>query len=317
MEQTNSRPGDAVPGDAVPGGWVDRWLPAPLRPWARLMRLDRPVGVWLLLWPCWWSTMLAVTDTGLRPWSPELLPVLLAFGVGALVMRGAGCAVNDIWDRDIDARVARTAGRPIASGAIGVPGAIVLVIALGLVGLAILLTFTSRTIVVAVLSLPLVLLYPLAKRVTHWPQAVLGIVFNWGALLGWPAVTGQYPGWPALMLYLGCVCWTLGYDTIYAHMDRADDTAAGVKSSALALGDRTKPFLSVIYAAALTFWAVAGHACDLHWPFFAGLALAATHFAWQLTRLDIDNPANCLRIFRSNVQFGWIMFGAVITGQFG
>jgi 4-hydroxybenzoate polyprenyltransferase len=317
MEPTRSRAGDTIPGDAVPDGWVDRWLPRPLRPWARLMRLDRPVGAWLLLWPCWWSTMLAVTDTGLHTWSPEILLILLAFGAGALVMRGAGCAVNDIWDRDIDARVARTAGRPIASGAIGVPGAVALVIVLGLIGLAILVSFTPRTLVVAVLSLPLVVLYPLAKRVTHWPQAVLGIVFNWGALLGWPAVTGQYPGWPALLLYAGCFCWTLGYDTIYAHMDRADDTAAGVKSSALALGERTKPFLCVIYTAALAFWAVAGFLCDLGRYFHLGLAAAGAHFAWQIVRLDTDDAANCLRTFKSNIRFGWIVFAAIIAGQLG
>ncbi len=312
MEPTTSRP-----ADAVPGGWVDRSLPARLRPWARLMRLDRPVGAWLLLWPCWWSTMLAVTDTGLRPWSPEILLILLAFGAGALVMRGAGCAVNDIWDRDIDARVARTAGRPIASGAIGVPGAVALVIVLGLIGLAILLSFTPRTVIVAVLSLPLVVLYPLAKRVTHWPQAVLGIVFNWGALLGWPAVTGQYPGWPALLLYLGCFCWTLGYDTIYAHMDRAYDTTAGVKSSALALGAGTKPFLCAVYGGALALWSFAGVLCDLEPLFYAGLALAGVHFTWQIARLDINDPATCLRLFRSNIRFGWIVFAAIIAGQPG
>ena len=317
MEPTTSRAGDTIPGDAVPGGWVDRWLPAFLRPWARLMRLDRPVGAWLLLWPCWWSTALAVTDTGMRPWKPEILPILLAFAAGALVMRAAGCAVNDIWDKDIDAKVARTAGRPIASGAISVPAAIALVIVLGLIGLAILVSFTPRTIIVAVLSLPLVVLYPLAKRVTHWPQAVLGVVFNWGALLGWPAVTGQYPGWPALLLYLGCFCWTLGYDTIYAHMDRSDDVVAGVKSSALALGRRTKPFLIAIFGAALGFWAAAGHASDLHWPFYAGFALAAVHFAWQTARLDIDDPANCLRLFKSNIRFGWIVFAAIMAGQLG
>ncbi|MGE0667309.1 MAG: 4-hydroxybenzoate octaprenyltransferase [Sphingomonadales bacterium] len=312
MEPTTPRP-----ADADPGGWVDRRLPARLRPWARLMRLDRPVGTWLLLWPCWWSTVLAVTDTGSRPWDPEILLILLAFAAGALVMRGAGCAVNDIWDRNIDAKVARTAGRPIASGAISVHGAVMLVIVLGGIGLAILVSFTPRTIVVAALSLPLVVLYPLAKRVTHWPQAVLGVVFNWGALLGWPAVTGHYPGWPALLLYLGCFCWTLGYDTIYAHMDRADDTAAGVKSSALALGDRTRPFLWAVYGSAIAFWALSGWLCGLSPLFHAGLALAGAHFAWQIIRLDIDDPANCLRLFRSNIRFGWIVFAAIIAGQSG
>lgn len=312
MEPTTLRP-----ADAVPDGWVDRWLPLALRPWARLMRLDRPVGTWLLLWPCWWSTVLAAAATGTNPWEPRILLLLAAFAAGALVMRGAGCAVNDIWDRDIDSRVARTAGRPIASGAISVIGALALVVVLGLIGLAVLLSFNTPTIFMAIASLPLVVLYPLAKRVTHWPQAVLGIVFNWGALLGWPAVTGDYPGWPAAALYAGCICWTLGYDTIYAHMDRADDTAAGVKSSALALGAGTKPFLWIIYGAALAFWAAAGWQSGLGLYFHLVLALAAVHFAWQITRLDINAPANCLRLFKSNISFGWIVFTAIIAGQLG
>jgi 4-hydroxybenzoate polyprenyltransferase len=312
MEPTTLRP-----ADAVPDGWVDRWLPLALRPWARLMRLDRPVGAWLLLWPCWWSTMLAAHAAGIRPCDTNVLLILAAFAAGALVMRGAGCAVNDIWDRDIDSRVARTAGRPIASGAISVAGALGLVVALGLIGLAVLLSFNRPTIIMAIASLPLVVLYPLAKRVIHWPQAVLGIVFNWGALLGWPAITGSYPGWPAAALYAGCMCWTLGYDTIYAHMDRADDTAAGVKSSALALGSRTKPFLWMIYAVALALWSTAGWLSGMGPYFHVILALAATHFVWQITRLDIDDPANCLRLFKSNISFGWIVFTAIIAGQLG
>ncbi len=311
------RPTRERPADAVPDGWVDRHLPAPLRPWARLMRLDRPVGAWLLLWPCWWSTAMAAAAPGPRPWDMQVLAILAAFAAGALVMRAAGCAVNDIWDRHIDARVARTAGRPIASGAIGVPGAVLAVAVLGLIGLAILLTFNERTMIVAVASLPLVVLYPLAKRVTYWPQAVLGIVFNWGALLGWPAVNGEYPGWPALALHAGCFLWTLGYDTIYAHMDRADDVAAGVKSSALALGGRTRPFLWAVYGGAVALWALAGALAPLGPLFHAGLALAAGHFVWQIRSLDIDDPANCLRLFRSNIGFGWIVFAAIIVGQLG
>ncbi|MEN3951009.1 4-hydroxybenzoate octaprenyltransferase [Iodidimonas sp. SYSU 1G8] len=310
-------PATARPADAVPDGWVDRWLPADLRPWARLMRLDRPVGAWLLLWPCWWSTVLAAGAAEVRPWDMRVLAPLAAFAAGALVMRAAGCAVNDIWDRDIDGKVARTAGRPIASGAISVTGALTLVAALGLLGLAILLSFNAPTIVVAIASLPLVVLYPLAKRVTHWPQAVLGIVFNWGALLGWTAVTGDYPGWPAAALYAGCFFWTLGYDTIYAHQDREDDIKAGVRSSALALGCNTAPALAVFYGLAVLSWGSAGWLTGAGPVFYAGLALAAAHFAWQIRRLDIDDPANCLGLFRSNIRFGWIVFAAIMAGQLG
>jgi 4-hydroxybenzoate polyprenyltransferase len=303
------------PADAIPGGWVDRWLPPRLQPWARLMRLDRPVGTWLLLWPCWWSAMLAAGATGRPPWDPALLGTLAAFAAGALTMRSAGCAVNDIWDRKIDARVARTAGRPLASGAITVRGALALVTALGAIGLAILLTFNQPSIVVAIASLPLVVLYPLAKRVTDWPQAVLGVVFNWGALVGWTAVTGAWPGAAALALHAGCFCWTVGYDTIYAHMDRADDVRAGVRSSALALGRRTRPFLAAVYALAVLGWAAAGWLAGAGPLLYLGLVGAAAHLAWQVRRLDIDDPALCLRLFRANISFGWIVFAAIMAGH--
>jgi 4-hydroxybenzoate polyprenyltransferase len=281
------------------------------------MRLDRPVGAWLLLWPCWWGTVLAARPAGIAPWDMPVLAPLALFAVGALVMRGAGCAVNDIWDRDVDARVARTAGRPVASGAVSVAGALALVAALGLIGLAVLLAFNRPTMITAICSLPLVVLYPLAKRVTDWPQAVLGIVFNWGALLGWTQVTGHYPAWPALALYAGGFFWTLGYDTIYAHMDRGDDVQAGVRSSALALGARTRPFLAVFYGAALALWAAAGALAGLGAPFYAVLLAAALHLGWQVHALDIDDPANCLRLFKSNIRFGWLVFAAIIAGHWG
>ncbi|MBI1182350.1 MAG: 4-hydroxybenzoate octaprenyltransferase [Alphaproteobacteria bacterium] len=310
-------PSRARPADAVPDSWVDRWLPEGLTPWARLMRLDRPVGAWLLLWPCWWSTMLAAHVAGLQPWDGRVLLALVAFGTGALVMRAAGCTINDIWDRRIDARVARTAGRPVASGAVSVPGALALLAVLGLVGLGILLSFNRPTVITAVASLPLVVLYPLAKRVTYWPQVVLGTVFNWGALLGWTAITGHYPGAQALLLYAGCFCWTLGYDTIYAHMDREDDVKAGVKSSALALGERTRPFLWIVYSLALLLWGLSAMAGGLGLLFWLGLIGASIHFAWQIARFDMHDPATCLRLFRSNIRFGWILFAAIIAGHWG
>ncbi|MFN3232388.1 MAG: 4-hydroxybenzoate octaprenyltransferase [Alphaproteobacteria bacterium] len=304
------------PADAVPDGWVDRRLPEGLRPWARLMRLDRPVGVWLLLWPCWWSVMLAGAATDRAPWDPFICKVLLAFAAGAIVMRGAGCIVNDLWDRQIDARVERTAGRPIASGVISPLAAIGFLFVLGLLGLAILLWFNQWTIMIALASVPLILLYPLAKRVTYWPQIVLGIVFNWGALLGWTALFDAPPAIPAILLYLGCFFWTLGYDTIYAHQDRADDVEAGVKSSALALKGRTKPFLRLCFCLMVALVGLSGWLLSLGPAFFAGMIGVALHFAWQLSKLDIDDPAVCLRLFKSNVDVGWLVFVALIGGYF-
>lgn len=334
---------DAIPADAVPNGWVDRFLPQRLRPWARLMRLDRPVGVWLLLWPCWWGLMLSVPHRWVPSYllTPEgqghlqtIAQYLIFFGIGALVMRAAGCIVNDLWDRRIDARVARTAARPIASGAISPAGALIMLVLLGVIGLAVLIQFATSTVMLGILALPLVVLYPLAKRVTHWPQLVLGIVFNWGALMGWTALHGAWdttqmeflgwttwaafqqlwPVWPAFALYAGCILWTLGYDTIYAHQDREDDVKAGVKSSALALGDRTIPFLYAVYGGAICFWALAGWGAYLSVYFYIGLLFAGLHFRWQIRSLDINDPAKCLAIFKSNIWFGWIMLFAILAG---
>ena len=341
-KMTTSSP-DIRPTDANPNGWVDKVLPASWRPWARLMRLDRPVGVWLLLWPCWWSLMLflpmrTVPSYVFKPDGQHYLvnigTYMILFAIGAMLLRAAGCIINDLWDRDIDAKVARTAGRPIASGAISVRAAMVVLIILSVLGLVILSQFPLTTMILAFLSVPLIIIYPLAKRFTYWPQIVLGIVFNWGALLGWTALHGGWDtqqmeilGWtswagfvqiwpaaPAVLLYAGCIFWTLGYDTIYAHQDKADDVTAGVKSSALALGENTSRFLWVVYSAALLFWGIAGWLAFLSWPFYVGLALAGCHFIWQITRLDIDNPALCLRIFKSNIWFGGIMFVAITAG---
>ena len=287
--------------------WVDRLAPAAARPYLRLARADRPIGTWLLLWPCWWSVALASDG-----W-PD--PVLLAlFAVGALVMRGAGCTVNDIVDRDIDARVARTAARPIPAGEITVRQAFVFLAVLLLVGLAVLLQFNRFAVALGAASLLLVAVYPFMKRVTDWPQAFLGLTFNWGALLGWAAVRGTLDA-PAVALYAAGLMWTLGYDTIYAHQDKEDDAIVGVRSTARLFGDRTRPWLLGFYAATIGGTVAAGVLAGLAWPFFAVVALAAGHLLWQALTVDIGRPADCLAKFRSNRDYGLIVFVALIAGQ--
>ena len=293
--------------DIAAGDWVDRRAPARLRPYLRLARIDRPIGIWLLMFPCWWSTALASNS-----WPDPSL--LLLFALGATVMRGAGCTVNDIVDRNFDARVARTATRPIPSGAVSVRQALAFAAALCLAGLLVLLQFNTFTIAVGASSLLLVALYPFAKRVTDWPQAVLGLTFNWGALVGWAAVRGDL-GWPAMALYAAGIAWTLGYDTIYAHQDKEDDLIVGVRSSALRLGDATKPWLCGFYAAALALLGLAGHLAGLGWPFLPALAAVAAHFAWQILRLDLDDPKRCLALFKSNAQAGLLIFIAIALGR--
>jgi 4-hydroxybenzoate polyprenyltransferase len=293
--------------DIAVGGWLDRYAPAPVRPYARLMRLDRPIGTWLLLWPCWWSLALAA------PGWPD--PWLMAlFAVGALVMRGAGCTVNDIADRDIDGRVARTATRPLPSGAVSLTQALVLLGVLLALGLAILVQLGIVAIWLGVAALPLIGLYPFMKRITWWPQAWLGLTFNWGALIGWAAVTGTV-GAPPLALYAAGIAWTLGYDTIYAHQDKEDDALIGVKSSARRLGEATRPWLYAFYAIAVALIGVAGWLAGLAWPFYLGLGLAAAQLAWQAARVDIDAPADCLATFKSNKWLGLIVFAAIVAGR--
>ena len=293
--------------DIAVGGWLDRYAPAPVRPYARLMRLDRPIGTWLLLWPCWWSLALAA------PGWPD--PWLMAlFAVGALVMRGAGCTVNDIADRDIDGRVARTATRPLPSGDVSLTQALVLLGVLLALGLAILVQLGIVAIWLGVTALPLIGLYPFMKRITWWPQAWLGLTFNWGALIGWAAVTGTV-GAPPLALYAAGIAWTLGYDTIYAHQDKEDDALIGVKSSARRLGEATRPWLYAFYAVAVALIGVAGWLAGLAWPFYLGLGLAAAQLAWQAARVDIDAPADCLATFKSNKWLGLIVFAAIVAGR--
>ncbi len=288
--------------------WSFRMAPAALHPYLGLARVDRPIGTWLLLFPCWWSLSLAAAGSGALPPATELV----LFAIGALVMRGAGCTYNDIVDREIDAKVARTASRPIPSGRVSVRQAIVF---LGLqlaVGLAVLLQFNGFTIALGIAALALILVYPFMKRITYWPQAWLGLTFNWGALLGWSAVTGGL-AWPALLLYGAGIAWTLGYDTVYAHQDKEDDALIGVKSTALKLGAETRPWLAGFYALATALFLAAGLSAGLGWPYLVGVALVAVHFAWQVKRLDSDDPANCLAIFRSNRLVGWILLGGVLA----
>src|SRR5215471_4261394 len=247
------------PTDIHVGDWVDRWLPRWAEPYARLARLDRPIGTWLLLFPGWWGIALA-SPRWPDPW------LMLLFALGAVVMRGAGCTLNDIADRDYDGKVARTRLRPIPSGRVSVRQAILFMHVQLAIGAAVLLSLNQASIRLGIAVLALIVTYPYMKRVTYWPQLFLGLNFNWGALTGELA-------WPPLLLYLGGICWTLGYDTIYAHQDKEDDARIGVKSAALALGDRTRPFLFAFYAAAAALWMGAGLASNLGWAFFLGLAI--------------------------------------------
>ncbi|MCC7427183.1 MAG: 4-hydroxybenzoate octaprenyltransferase [Alphaproteobacteria bacterium] len=292
--------------DIVAGGWVAR-LPAAWRPYALLARLDRPIGSWLLFLPGLWGIALAGA-----PWPSPLLVAL--FAIGAVVMRGAGCTINDLWDRDIDRAVARTRTRPLASGAVSVRQAILFLTAQLFVGLLILVQLNLFAIALGAASLALVVVYPLMKRITWWPQAFLGLTFNWGALLGFAAATGTL-GAPALLLYAAGFFWTLGYDTIYAHQDREDDALVGVHSTARLFGGQTRPFLVACYAATIALLAAAGTLAGLGTAFYAMLALPALHFAWQVARLDIDDARRCLGLFKSNREAGLLVGAAILAGR--
>ena len=289
------------------GNWVDRLAPAWARPYLRLARLDRPIGSWLLLMPCWWSVGLAAVGAreGVNLWH------LVLFFVGAFAMRGAGCTWNDIVDRDLDARVERTRSRPIPSGQVTVAAAAAFLALQALVGLAVLLQFNRFTIYVGLASLTVVAVYPFMKRITYWPQIVLGLAFSWGALMGWPATFAQLDP-PALLLYAGAISWVIGYDTIYAHQDREDDALIGIKSTALLFRERTKPMLALFYALAVALIALAGFSAGAGLIFALGLLAFALHLAWQIARLDVDNPINCLAVFKSNRDAGLILFAGLV-----
>ncbi|HVZ03458.1 4-hydroxybenzoate octaprenyltransferase [Hyphomicrobium sp.] len=295
--------------DASPSNWVDRWAPIAWRPYLRLGRFDRPIGAWLLLFPCWWSQSLAQVA------SREPFPnfrYLLLFAVGAFAMRASGCAYNDYIDRHIDARVRRTASRPIPSGQVTPEAALAFTAIMALVGLAVLLQFNWFTIWLSISSLLIVAIYPFAKRVTPYPQLVLGLAFNWGALVGWTAIKGSLD-WPAVALYAGCVLWTVGYDTIYAHQDKEDDALLGIGSTALHFGDDTISFVGAVYGLAGILWLTAGALAGAHLVFFLSVTLVFLQMSWQVATLDIRDPANCLRRFRSNRDVGLAVFLGLIV----
>jgi 4-hydroxybenzoate polyprenyltransferase len=280
-------------------------LPPAVRPFASMMRLDRPIGAWLLFWPAAWSVALA--GMGPRGWG-----LILWFALGAWAMRSAGCVYNDIIDRDLDRRVERTRLRPLASGAASVRSAWILLVALSLVGLVVLLQLNALAQLLALGSLAPVAAYPFMKRITWWPQAWLGLVFSWGALVGWPAVAGEI-GWTDLLLYAGSVAWVVGYDTIYALQDREDDALVGVKSSALALGPRVKLGILVAYLAALLLWAVAIWRVRPDLLALLALLPMALHLSWQVIDLRTDDGADALAKFRANRFAGLLMFLACLV----
>ena len=308
VRQLERKPGSRSDrSDIRHGDWVERYLPPWVRPYARLARLDRPIGTWLLLFPGWWGIALASTH-----WPDPVL--LILFAVGAVAMRGAGCTLNDIADRHYDAQVARTRPRPLPSGAVTVRHALLFLLLQLTAGAAVLFSLNRTSIVLGFAVLGLIGTYPFMKRVTHWPQLFLGLNFNWGALVGWTAVTGAI-GAPSVLLYLGGVFWTLGYDTIYAHQDKEDDLRIGVKSSAIALGSHTRPWLFAFFAVAVASWAATGLVARLGIPFWAGLAGSALQLAWQARRVAVDDPADCLAKFGSNRAVGWLMLGGILAGH--
>jgi 4-hydroxybenzoate polyprenyltransferase len=301
MSETTGRVADAT------GNWVDSLAPVSSRPYLRLARLDRPIGSWLLLMPCWWSVGLAGMH---HDRFPSAWHIVLFF-VGAFAMRGAGCTWNDLVDRDLDEKVERTRSRPIPSKQVTVAQATLFMLAQALVGLLVLIQFNRFTVITGFASLLVVVIYPFMKRITYWPQIFLGLAFSWGALMGWPAAFGRLD-WPPLILYAGSICWVIGYDTIYAHQDREDDLMVGIKSTALLFGEQTPTMLASFYVAAVVLISAAGLMAGGGLTFTIGLIAFSAHLAWQVTRIDIDDPAHCLVLFKSNRDAGLILFGAML-----
>lgn len=288
--------------------WVARNLPVFMQPYARLMRLDRPVGTWLLLLPCWWGVALAA------PQAPNLW-LMLIFAAGSIVMRGAGCVVNDLYDRDLDKQVERTASRPLASGQVQPWQAVILLIALLSIGLGILFLLNRQAIFIGASSLLLVFTYPLMKRITWWPQLFLGFTFNWGILVGWVAVTGHIAA-PTLWLYAAGIFWTLAYDTIYAHQDKKDDERVGVKSTARLFGKSSKKWVALFYLLAIFLVMVAGYSAHIGKSFYIVMlwAFSFTYQIWLPWR--VHSQPDCLQRFQSNRDFGMIILLAILIGKF-
>jgi 4-hydroxybenzoate polyprenyltransferase len=301
MTDSTGRVADAT------GNWVDTFAPPSTRPYLRLARLDRPIGSWLLLMPCWWSLGIA----GVRADHLPRLWYVILFFIGAFAMRGAGCTWNDLVDRDLDRMVERTRSRPIPSGQVSVAQASAFMVVQGLVGFLVLVQFNRFTVVTGIVSLLTAAVYPFMKRITYWPQIFLGLAFSWGALMGWPAMFGRLDA-PAFVLYAGSIAWVIGYDTIYAHQDRDDDSLIGIKSTALLFGERTRPMLAGFYATAVVLIGIAGWMSGGGLIFTLGLIAFAAHLVWQVMRLDINDPAHCLVLFKSNRDAGLILFAALL-----
>ncbi|MGB0659743.1 MAG: 4-hydroxybenzoate octaprenyltransferase [Mangrovicoccus sp.] len=314
MTGTQEGPEAGTVSDAVHGNWVDRYAPSWSRPYLRLSRADRPIGTWLLFLPCLWGVLLAAIETD---WlGGQGIWIILGCGAGAWLMRGAGCTWNDITDRDIDAKVARTRSRPIPSGQVTARQAAIWMCAQALIAFGILLTFNMAAIGLGIASLALVCIYPFAKRFTWWPQVFLGLAFNWGALLAWTAHTGSL-GLPAVFLYLAGIFWTIFYDTIYAHQDREDDALIGVKSTARLFAENTQTWLKGFHVASLICLAVAVGLVFAQEPrspaavvaAMAGVLAMGIHMVWQMRKLDIENPEICMHLFRANRDTG-LLFSA-------
>ncbi|XP_046624238.1 4-hydroxybenzoate polyprenyltransferase, mitochondrial isoform X4 [Neodiprion virginianus] len=276
----------------------------------RLMRIDKPIGSWLLFWPCGWSIALSALP-GMIP-DPQMLAL---FGLGAFIMRGAGCTINDMWDRDIDRKVARTKDRPLVSGEVTQLEALVFLSGQLGVGLLVLLQLNWYSILLGASSLGLVVIYPLMKRITHWPQLILGMTFNWGALLGWSAVQGTCDWSVCLPLYIAGVCWTILYDTIYAHQDKVDDILLGIKSTALKFGDNTKVWLSCFGTSMISSLLTSGIMVDQTWPYYVAVGVVGSHLANQIYTLNIDNPTDCANKFVSNHRVGFVLFTGIVLGN--
>jgi 4-hydroxybenzoate polyprenyltransferase len=289
--------------------WVDTYAPLWSRPYLRLSRLDRPIGSWLLLMPCWWS---AALTAGIAHDLERLPLILVLFLIGAFAMRGAGCTWNDITDRDLDAQVERTRSRPIPAGQVSVPQAAAFLVLQALIGLAVLLQFNRFAVGCGIASLIIVAVYPFMKRITYWPQIVLGLAFSWGALMGFAVTFGRIDA-TALVLYAGSIAWVIGYDTIYAHQDAEDDALIGIKSTALLFGARTRPALMVFYGLAVALIGAALALAGAGWMAWIGLAAFAVHLVSQIAKLEIGDSALCLRIFKSNRDAGLLLFAGLLA----
>ena len=299
----------ATPVADSTANWVDTHAPVWTRPYLRLSRFDRPIGWWLLLLPCWWSAALA---SGIARDLHSLPAVIPLFLVGAMVMRGAGCTWNDITDRKLDAQVERTRSRPIPSGQVTVKQAAAFLVAQALIGLAVLLQFNRFAIATGIASLAIVAIYPFMKRITYWPQIVLGLAFSWGALMGFAVILVRIDV-AAIALYVGAICWVIGYDTIYAHQDTEDDLLVGIKSTALLFGERTQLALLIFYSLACVFIALALWMSGSLWLAWAGLLAFAAHLLWQISRIEIGDSALCLRLFKSNRDAGLLLFAGLLA----